>query len=61
MQKVPPDIREKNPDVEWRAMAGMRDRLIHDYFGVDQDLVWDVLQNKIPALRTHVKQFLATA
>jgi uncharacterized protein with HEPN domain len=41
VQKVPPDIREKNPDVEWRAMAGMRDRLIHDYFGVDQDLVWD--------------------
>ena len=59
-KKVPPSIREKNSDVEWRAMAGMRDRLIHDYFGVDHDLVWDGLQNKIPLLRTHVKRILAS-
>jgi uncharacterized protein with HEPN domain len=41
-------------------MAGMRDRLIHGYFGVDLELVWDVLQNKIPVLRTHVQRILAT-
>jgi uncharacterized protein with HEPN domain len=39
-------------------MAGMRDRLIHGYFGVDYELVWDVVQNKIPTLRSRLRTVL---
>ena len=50
-RNIPEAVRRKYPEVEWRAMAGMRDRLIHAYFGVDYEIVWDVVENKAPALR----------
>jgi uncharacterized protein with HEPN domain len=57
-KKVPDDFRAAHPAVEWRAMAGMRDRLIHDYFGVDFELVWDVVLTRIPELRNQLASIL---
>jgi uncharacterized protein with HEPN domain len=57
-KKVPGGFRAEHPDIEWRAMAGMRDRLIHDYFGVDYEIVWDVVQNHIPDLRRQIATLL---
>ncbi len=57
-KRVPAEICEAHPDVQWRSMARMRDRLVHDYFGVDFDIVWDVLQTKIPSLRDQVRRIL---
>jgi uncharacterized protein with HEPN domain len=57
-RKVPEEFRAQHPEVEWRAMSGMRDRLIHHYFGVDYDLIWDVVQKRIPDLRRQLSSIL---
>jgi uncharacterized protein with HEPN domain len=41
-------VREEYHDVPWRGMAGLRDRLIHDYFGINLDIVWQIITNELP-------------
>ena len=57
-KKVPDDFRKSYPQVDWKAMAGMRDKLIHWYFGVDWEIVWDVVINEIPKLKEQVKKLI---
>ena len=49
-KKIPADYKIRWNNVKWKEMAGMRDRLIHDYMGVNYSIVWDVIKNKIPGL-----------
>ncbi len=57
-KNVPDGFRSQYPEIAWRAMAGLRDRLIHGYFGVDHELVWDVVQNRIPELGRQIAAIL---
>ena len=57
-KKVSAEWKQRYPNVQWRTLAGMRDRLIHDYFGVDYDIVWDVIHNKIPILRHQIEDII---
>jgi uncharacterized protein with HEPN domain len=58
VKQVPDDFRGHHPNVEWRKMAGTRDKLIHNYLGVDYELVWDIVINKIPDLKVSIEQIV---
>ncbi|MBI3828503.1 MAG: DUF86 domain-containing protein [Planctomycetes bacterium] len=58
VKQIPEAFRKKYPGTDWRAIAGMRDHLIHGYFGVDYEIVWDVIANKLPELDAHIRQII---
>ena len=59
VKKLPAELRTKYPQVEWSDIAGMRDVLIHHYFGIDYDIVWGVLQREIPDLHHELQRIIA--
>jgi uncharacterized protein with HEPN domain len=60
VKSVPEDVRARFPGVEWRAAAGMRDKLTHAYFGVDLEVVWRTVKEVLPGFRTDVARVLDT-
>lgn len=58
VKMVPDDFRSHHPKVDWKSFAGLRDKLIHHYFGVDYSLVWDVVKNELPDLKEKIHVIL---
>ncbi|MCZ6624322.1 MAG: DUF86 domain-containing protein [Deltaproteobacteria bacterium] len=58
VKKIPPRLRTQYPSVDWKKVAGLRDILVHEYFGIDSEIIWDILQNKLPGLEKQVQRML---
>ena len=55
---VPPEVKRKYPEVPWSRMAGMRDKIIHGYFGVDLHIVWETATRSIPMPKPQISEVL---
>ncbi len=55
---VPDEIRHNYPDVPWKEMSGMRDKLIHFYFGTDYQLVWKAIKERLPKVKSMIRKIL---
>lgn len=57
-KRIPEDVRRRYPDVPWKRMTGMRDKLIHEYSGVDLEIVWGVVKTELPPVKPLIEQAL---
>ena len=54
--RLPENIKDDNPQIPWPLIKGMRNRLIHEYFGTDLNVVWNVIKNELPTLKTELEE-----
>jgi uncharacterized protein with HEPN domain len=59
VKSIPDSVKAKYPQVDWRRIAGLRDVIAHGYFGLNEDLLWDLVQNRVPQLAEQIQEILA--
>ncbi|MBI2415861.1 MAG: DUF86 domain-containing protein [Candidatus Kerfeldbacteria bacterium] len=58
VKKIPNDIKQRYSNTNWKEIAGMRDKLIHHYFGIDYQLVWDAIHEQLPLFQKDIEQII---
>ena len=58
-KNIPESVRKEYPEIPWRSMAGMRDKLIHQYFGVDRKIVWETVKKRLPIIKEKLKHIIS--
>jgi len=58
VKNLSPDFRKEHNKIEWKKISGMRDKIIHQYFNVDYELLWDVIKNKLPKIKEEIQMIL---
>ena len=58
VKHLPANVRKEYKNIDWKKAAGLRDIVVHEYFGVNEDIIWDVITNKIPELEKEVKKIM---
>ena len=57
-RNLPAAVKNRIPDIEWKKISGLRNILIHEYFGVDVEILWDIVKNKLPELKKTISSYL---
>lgn len=57
-KNLPADFKKKHKDVEWKKISGLKDKIIHYYFGVNWDILWDVIKKRLPDLKRQIENIL---
>ncbi len=57
-KKMPDSMKKKYPEIPWKRMTGMRDKLIHEYFGIDLEIVWEVVNTELPPIKPLIQKVL---
>jgi uncharacterized protein with HEPN domain len=56
--RIDPDFRTSNPEIEWKRIRGFRNRIVHDYFGIDYEIVWTIVENDIGEFITQLQELI---
>jgi len=58
VKNIPAGVKDSYPDIEWKKIAGLRDILAHEYFGIDLEILWDIIKNKLPDFKKKIARLL---